>query len=141
MGKTGHPLEKEYNPLQAGLIAAGAATDSGINQAKRAFQQGTAALAGMSSNPVMQAAGARMHTLSEQTKQQMHENAALYKPLREAYPYMTAVGEAVPAAVPGGLPVFGTQAAFNLGRAYLDEVARAADSAKLKALADALRKF
>jgi len=139
-GNTGHPLEREYNPMQAALIAAGAATDSGLNQVKRAFRRGAAALTGMSSNPAMQKEAARMRTLADETTQEIQQAGALYQPLKEAFPYSTAIGEALPAA-PAGLQAVGTQAGFNIGREYIDEIARAAESDRLTALANALRRY
>lgn len=141
MGNSGNPLEAQYNPLQAGMIGAGAATDSAINQTKQLFQRGAGALAGRSADPAMQAEAERMRALSAQTGQQMQDAGQLYEPLREAFPYSTAIGEAAPAAVPGGMAAVRSAAGFNAGRAYLEDLAKATQSARLAALAKALRNY
>lgn len=141
MGNTGNPLEGQYNPLQAATIGAGAAATAGVNQLKQLYQQGVGALAGRSNDPTMQAEAARMRVLADQTRQQGQEEAQLYQPMQEAFPYATGLGEAAPAVVPGGMAAMRSAAGFNAGRAYLDEMARATKSAQLAALVKALKGY
>lgn len=135
---TGSPLETEYNPLQAANIGAGAASMSGINQLKQLFQSGSGALAQAGGMPEE---AARMRELAAQTGQQNQDAGALYEPMQQAYPYATAIGEATPAMVPGGMAAFRTQAGLNMGRNFLDEMAQAIKSEKLMALAKGLRRY
>lgn len=135
MGKAGHPLEAQYGPLQAATVGAGAATNSAIDQLKHKFQTGAAGLASVAGN---QAEAERMRALAAQTGQQMGDEAALYEPMREAYPYATAIGEAAPAMT---APAILGQAAFNVGRTYLGDVAQASGNDYLMRLAAALRKY
>lgn len=118
------PLEKEYNPLQAGLIGAGYGATSISNNARAGYYRGRSNIA-----DALGDAQARAHwrSAADAVDAQRADHDRLYKPLARAFPYATAFGEALP-LVAGGLLTGGTAAApvwVNLADRYALEVARA----------------
>ena len=109
----------DYNPLQALAVGAGAATQSGLDQAKHAYLLARLGLANRWQGP--EAADAIRGTIGE-LLQRRTEDARLYQPLREARPYSTAIGEAIPAFT-AGRGTGGAAMRWNAGGAMLEDLA------------------
>lgn len=145
LGPRSHPYEDEYSPLQAMTIAGGAGMDNLLNQGKRIYYTGQKMLAdryGYSDTAT--AAQSNLDALA----QQKAEANRLYRPMQDAYPYMSGIGESLPAVI-GGPGALAPTLGFNLGKRYIGGLAdqiqeqmpgtQAAEYAKK--LAQALRKF
>jgi hypothetical protein len=112
-------LAGEYGPLSALAVGSGAVAQDGLHQLRRAYLLARLNLArrwqGEEAAQVYR--GRVADLMSEAT-----ENSRLYAPLRQASPYATAIGEAIPSFVAGrGAGVSALQ--FNAGRAVIDDVA------------------
>jgi hypothetical protein len=124
MGEPVKPIQQENGPLDALAISAGAAADSGIDQAKRAYLMARLGLAYRWQGPEAEAAIQRQ--IAELDAERI-EKGRLYEPLRRAYPFTTTGGEAVPAFM------FGRGAAipnlkFNMTKTYFGEAARSIEN-------------
>lgn len=113
-------LAAGYGPLDAFLIAGGAATDSALDQAKRAYLLARMSLAGRWQGPE---AMAEQRSRLEALEIEQADKARTYQPMREAHPFATSAGEAMPAFTAGrgsGLPSL----QFNMARTLIDQLAQ-----------------
>lgn len=131
MGNTGKPTLREllsrnydavmgYGPVSASLVGAGAATNALVNGMKQKFQRGAAGLANLGGN---QAEAERMRALAAQTAQEQAEASNLYQPMREAFPYATAIGEAAP-AITTGVAGLSREAVYKVATTAAEEMAK-----------------
>jgi hypothetical protein len=135
LGEPIKPIQRDYGPWDALMISSGAATQSAMDQARRAYLLARISLAGRWQGPEEVA---QHRAELKAMEAQRAENDRLYQPLRDAYGMTTAAGESFPAFVAGrgnGLSTL----RFNVGRALLDETAR--DSVTLQQLANGLRAY
>jgi hypothetical protein len=136
---------KDYNPLTAGLVGAGAGFSGALDQGERIYQTGKKMLADRWGFP--EASASAQAALDANAARRIEE-ARLYKPMQQAFPYETAIAEAAPALMygPAGYSAAGTQAALNVSRRYLDELAaeyakHGANTDSIARLVNALRNF
>lgn len=109
----------DYGPLEAGLIGAGAAAQSGIDQAHQAYLLARLGLANRWQGE--EAANAIRVRIGDLLRER-GDNGKLYQPLREARPYSTGIGEAIPAYTLGRAA--GSSALrWNVGTAALEDLA------------------
>jgi hypothetical protein len=112
-------LAGEYGPIGSLMIGAGSATDSGLEQVKRAYLMARLGLAGKWQGP--EAEAALLKRLTDLDAERL-ENRRLYAPMRQAHGYATAIGEAVPAFAFGrarGVPAL----QYNMGSAAVNDLA------------------
>lgn len=130
-------LERDYDPAQAVLIGAGAAMSAGMDQIGRV---GNLGLSGVADRWGFNDFAAARRADAEAIAQRRAEESRLYAPMRDAFPYATGFGEALPAAIGGPASA---QAAihFNMGREYLGEIAQGSQVPLLQDAYQSLRRF
>lgn len=141
MGAPITPMQREYNPAEAFLISAGAASESAVDQAMKAYYFGRGTFADKWQTPEE---AAKHRAMMDTISARMNDNAELYEPLRQAYPYTTRAGETVPAFTAGlGPGAFALRS--NMALQYLQEAANSIADAggpiSLRALAQQLRRY
>lgn len=125
----------DYGLLDAFLISAGAAASAAKNQAMRKGMSAAELLSGLVGNASWEEWAALERAEAER---RLAEEARLYEPMRQAFPYVSAIGETLPASVLG-LRGMGGQMNFNLGRAALEQTAP--DGSLFSRLARGLRPY
>jgi hypothetical protein len=116
----GSPLENEYNPIEAGAIAAGSSFDNAWDQTKGAYYKARQNLANAAGNPVAE------NDYRQKMAALLRDSAnkqRLYKPLADSFPYATGIGEALP-AVAGVFTALGNAVGANVLDRWLQDVAR-----------------
>lgn len=130
-------LRQDYNPVTAALVGAGASASQGLGQLRQGIELGAGTIAEKLGMPE---AAAQWQQGADDTRSAMLDDAALYQQMRDAHPYATAVGEALPAAIPAGGAAMRSAAMWNAGAQGVKDLAAATESARLIAMANALRR-
>lgn len=98
MGPSIHPLERQYGLLDAALIGAGHTTNNMLSQLQRGYYTARRNLGDAFRSPeTVREYQAEL----ERLRREQQENARLYRPLTEAYPTTTAIGETLPSFLYG----------------------------------------
>jgi hypothetical protein len=116
-----NPLESQYGPVDAGLIAAGRSMSNAVDQTKAGYYTAQRNMSDALNNPA--AVNSYQASLDELNSNRANETQS-YNPLTVAYPYTTAIGESLP-AIAGGVGALKSVSAQNVTRRGLQEMQRA----------------
>lgn len=112
-------MRDEYGPFQAATIGAGAAAQSGLSQIEHAY---LLAMLGLTQKWQGEEAAQPYRARIGDLLRSRQDEAALYAPLRQARPYATGIGEAIPAYVLGRGAGAGAMR-YNTGQAFIENTA------------------